>query len=256
MDSKKICLIYQPCGLGDILFLQKFAHIQKEKGYEIYWPVVHEFEWLNDYIPEFNFISWGDTEKKLTGPPLPDHIKFPYKEYYNPNSNHIFTDNFIFFNGFHRIPPNKLIMAYKYETIGMNYKDWSNYINFNRNHKKENELFILKGLKKQEPYVFINKKYCMRPYVMNYPHISSDPLVYGKRVVELDIISNYTLLDWCKIIEEADEIHMIETSLNYVMETEAIRPNLKSTKFVLYSRHNNFGQVQYLFNIPWNYRHL
>ena len=34
----KTGLIYQPCGLGDILFLQKGAHyIQNELGYKVYW---------------------------------------------------------------------------------------------------------------------------------------------------------------------------------------------------------------------------
>jgi hypothetical protein len=42
----KTGLIYQPCGLGDILFLQKLAHHIKDQGYEVYWPVVYEFEWF------------------------------------------------------------------------------------------------------------------------------------------------------------------------------------------------------------------
>ena len=38
----KIGLIYQPCGLGDILFLQKLGYKMKEMGYEVYWPVACE----------------------------------------------------------------------------------------------------------------------------------------------------------------------------------------------------------------------
>ena len=45
----KTGLIYQPCGLGDILFLQKVAYYMKGLGYEVWWPVIYEFEWLNDY---------------------------------------------------------------------------------------------------------------------------------------------------------------------------------------------------------------
>lgn len=36
-SNSKIGLIYQPCGLGDILFLQKLAHYIKGLGYEVYW---------------------------------------------------------------------------------------------------------------------------------------------------------------------------------------------------------------------------
>jgi hypothetical protein len=32
----KTGLIYQPCGLGDILFLQKLAYHIKNLGYEVY----------------------------------------------------------------------------------------------------------------------------------------------------------------------------------------------------------------------------
>jgi hypothetical protein len=75
----KTGLIYQPCGLGDILFLQKAAHyMQEELDYKVYWPVIHEFKWLSDYIPYFEFVSWGDDDQKITGPPLPESCQFPY----------------------------------------------------------------------------------------------------------------------------------------------------------------------------------
>ena len=32
---ERVCLIYQPCGLGDIIFLQKIQNIWREKGYKI-----------------------------------------------------------------------------------------------------------------------------------------------------------------------------------------------------------------------------
>ena len=97
---EKIGLIYQPCGLGDILFLQKVAYHIKDLGYEVYWPVVHELAWLNDYIPDFNFVSWGDTETKLTGPPLPDSVKFPFKEQYLQEKQTEITDELYYFQVF------------------------------------------------------------------------------------------------------------------------------------------------------------
>ena len=48
----KVGLIYVPCGLGDILFSQKIAHHIKSLGYEVYWPVLPQFNWLNDYIKD------------------------------------------------------------------------------------------------------------------------------------------------------------------------------------------------------------
>jgi len=250
----KVCLIYQPCGLGDILFLQKFAHIQKAKGYEIYWPVIHEFEWLNEHIPDFHFVSWDDKNKPIPGPPLPDHIQFPYKEKYNPASQSIFTENFIFFNGFTPILHNKLVMAYKYEIAQMKYNDWRDYVKFNRNPEKENYLYYdVLGLKDNEPYAFINRKFQIRPYIRLYNRIPNNKSYYNKRVVEMDILNGYTLFDWCKVIENACEIHMIATSLNFVMESKSVFPNIKTNNLFLYSRDRNFREVNYLFNIKWNY---
>ena len=78
----KTGLIYQPCGLGDILFLQKLAYHIESQGYQVWWPVVHEFKWLSEYIPNFNWVSWGDDEAPITGPPLPDSCQLPFKNKY------------------------------------------------------------------------------------------------------------------------------------------------------------------------------
>lgn len=246
---EKICLIYQPCGLGDILFLQKFARIIKNKGYEIYWPVIHELEWLNNYIPDFNFISWGDRDKKLTGPPLPESIQFPYKEYYSPKNKTHFSENFIFFNGFSS-NPNYKIMAYKYHMANMDYNDWANYLIFNRNKEKEKYLFykILK-LSDNESYTFINKYYQLRPNILSFNHLNN--LNFSNKIVELKFIDGYSLFDWSKVIENASEIYMIETALNYIMESNVL--NIKTDSLHLYSRYNNFSEVDYLFNLKWTY---
>lgn len=37
-NCDKVCLIKQPIGIGDVFYLQKFAHILKESGYEIIGP--------------------------------------------------------------------------------------------------------------------------------------------------------------------------------------------------------------------------
>lgn len=247
---EKICLIYQPCGLGDILFLQKFAHIIKNKGFEIYWPVIHELEWLNDYISEFNFISWKDENKKLIGPPLPKNVQFPYKEHYNPNNKTHFSENFIFFNGFSPIPSNYKIMEYKYTMANMAYNDWANYLIFNRNKEKEENLFyeILK-LSDNEPYTFINKYYQLRPNVLSLNYLNN--LKFSNKLIELKFINGYSLFDWCKVIERASEIHMVETSLNYIMESNML--NIKTDSLHLYSRFNNFSEVKYLFKLNWFY---
>jgi len=249
---EKICLIYQPCGLGDIFFLQKMCKIFFEKGFKIIFPVIHEYEWLNDYIENVEFISWGDKVHNLThNDKLPSDINFPYKEMYNPFSDHIFTENFVFINGFK--PPKGKVMDFKYNDIGISFDDWSDYLTFNRKKEKENELFYnILGLSDKDEYVFINRNYQMRPNIMVYDRISSDPNRYGKKVIEMGIYDGYSIFDWCKVLENASEIHMIETSLNYVLESNEMKNKL-TNNLNLYHRYGSFNEVKHLFKLNWNY---
>ena len=248
----KICLIYQPCGLGDILFIQKIVNYWKDKGFRVIIPVVYEFEWLNSYIEGVEFISWGDSNVKLTHKDkLPNEIQFPYKDRYDPYAPSVVTENFVYYNLF--ATPNGPVMKYKYTIADMSYDDWSDHLKFKRNEEKENDLYHnVLGLNDGEEYVFVNKTYQTRPHSLTYDRISSNQSDYGgKKVVELSVMDGYTIFDWLKVIENASEIHMIESSMNYVLETKQVK--LKATVMNLYSRINNFCEVDYLFKLPWNY---
>lgn len=247
----KIGMIYQPCGLGDILFLQKIAHMMKNNGYEVYWPVVHEFKWLSDYIPFFNFISWQDEVNHLTVPPLPAQVEFPRKNDYSPNTLTQITEDFFYFQGFGNHSP---IMAGKYNQLQIDWKDWREYIIFNRNLDKENDLYynVLK-LSDNEEYVFVNRNYRTRPNKCVFNNISINPQDYGCRVVELNIMDNFSIFDWCKVIENARSINMISTSLNYLLESPQMFNKVKDKQLTLNTIEGHFNEVSYLFNLPWNY---
>ena len=255
--NQKTCLIYQPCGLGDILFLQKIAHMMNKDGYKVVHPVVHEYEWLNHYLinKDFSFPSWGDKERKINGPPLPDNIGFPHKDKYWPDRQDFFSEDFVFLNFF--LPFSGPVMASKYSKLNIGFSDWSDYISlsFARKSDKEKELFYDHlGLKDGEEYVFINRNYQIRPDVRTFNRISSNPNDYdGKKVVELTINQNFTVFDWSIVLEKAKEIHMIETSLNYIIESDLVNLDSERQKLCLYSRHGWFGEVDYLFKTKWNY---
>lgn len=252
----KICLICQPCGLGDILFIQKICkYYHTVLNFKIILPIIHELEWLSNYIDDIDFVSWGDQTNKLTGPPLPEHIHFPFKEkynYYNPSE--LYGIDFVYLNFFHpSMTQYPRIMEGKYNLVGLDYSDWADYLTFNRNIDKENELYYnVLGLKDNEDYIFINKNYQLRPKLLQFNKINCN---FGNRkVVEMNIQPGFTLFDWCKVIENASEIHMVETSLNYMMESPQLKDKMKDKKLVLYSRFSNFKEVDYLFKLPWEYK--
>lgn len=55
------------------------------------------------------------------------------------------------------------------------------------------------------------------------------------KVIEISLIGDKTLFDWCKVIENATEIHTVDTSINYVIETL----NLKAVELNIYPRHSD-----------------
>ena len=251
MTKSKIGLIYQPCGLGDILFLQKLAYTMLHEGYEVWWPVVSEFAWLDERLP-WHMVSWQDEGNKLTGPPLPDTVEFPHKGQYWPYNTNAKGEDLWFFQGFGNYDQ---VMAGKYKSVGMDWSDWADYVWFHRSPDKELRLFSqLLGLYQGEDYVVVNRNYGVRPEVLTHTSISLDPNYYGCRVIELNMFPGYTLFDWCMVFENAKRIDMIETSFNYMLESPQMFDKIKDKELNLYSRKGWFGEVDYLFRLPWNYK--
>jgi hypothetical protein len=243
----KIGLIYQPCGLGDILFLQKLAHTMKNEGYTVYWPVLPEYISIQKNIPFFNFMSWDDSTKYLTRPPLPEHVKFPYKEQYLPETPSHKTDDFWFFQGFGNHNP---VMSGKYTSIGMDWRDWRDWINFEREMNKEDDLFYnVLGLTDDVEYCVTNHNYgaSRSNNLAKFSNKTELP------IVEVNHIDGFSAFDWLKVFENATEISMIETSFNYLLETSPINDIIAKKKLNLYSRRRNFSAVDYLFDLPWTY---
>lgn len=246
--KEKIALFYQPCGLGDILFLLKAAKYFKEKGYEIWWPVVHELFWLNEYIDYVNFVSWGDENNLLKRPPLPDHVEFPYKEKYLHDAKTEITNDFVFFQGFINERP---IMEAKYRSIGMSSDGWRKEILYNPDEQKEKELFFdVLGLKENEEYTIVNNRYQTRPFPKYNEQV---PMNHEGKVVKLDPIDGYSMFDWRLVILNAKKIFMIETAWNYFLESPYLIDSVNKKELHLYSRHRHYHEVQYLFTLPWNY---
>jgi UDP:flavonoid glycosyltransferase YjiC (YdhE family) len=51
----KICLIYQPAGIGDIFYSIGIARYYQKLGYRIIWPVTKEILDVCEQIPNIEF---------------------------------------------------------------------------------------------------------------------------------------------------------------------------------------------------------
>jgi hypothetical protein len=202
------CLIRQPAGLGDIIFCQKIAKTLVDSGYDIIWPLAKHYSYLKDYIthPNISFVIESDD--------------FLYKDIYqNDGFNFVQTDDFLYLplqRISHLMFENeKSMMIAKYKYCQMDYHDWTNYVSFSRNKEREDYIKNFLGIKHGEKYNFINNLYGTPPHTAKNENII--PKNDFKNVY-LNIYDWDHVFDWLGVIEQAEEIHTVETSLCYLMK--------------------------------------
>ena len=230
-----ICLIKQPAGIGDIFFCQKIGKYYFDRGYEIVWPVNPEILWVKDYINNVKFYSIEDD--------------FPGKEYYD-NVGFYESPEFVFIDllDADRTHNDGKIMSSKYSMVNMDHNDWQDYFNFNRNIEREDILYHeVLGLRDNSNYILVNKYYSTPPNIQEYDKIKIDNKE-SLDIIEMKIIEGFTLFDWIKVIENANEIYTINTAINYIID----KLNLKSKKNILYAHNNNnLQQIDFLFKTKY-----
>ena len=202
----KYC-IDQPGSLGDIFFSIKIAEELSKKG-EVFWYVAPCF-WES-----------GVSRIKVS------------------DSVHIGPDVPRFVSGAETIKLTDIterhdpdLMIKKYEVAGVEWKDWSDYLKFERNYETEKDLKEFLGIEDGDRYILINEYYGSDQIHLG---VRRDlPKDYPGKIIEMKIYNESTIFDWCGIIENAEEIHTVDTSVQYVIETL----DLKASKFVDHPRH-------------------
>lgn len=218
--SKRV-LVNQPAGLGDILFCQKIAYRLEKEGYEVLWPVVPQYAWLKDYLETpAKFVSGDEVEGEVRHLPL---------------------------HAADRMYPDKKIMEAKYRMVGEDFSDWSDFLKIKRNTEKEDKLFYeVLGLKDGEDYTLVSRNFGTPPNFKKHPM----EIDTKHKIVELDFHDGYNLFDWCKVIENATDMYLIDSSINYIIEVLTI----KAENIYLYTRRkNNFSEIDYLFKQKYSF---
>lgn len=233
----KIAIIKQPAGLGDILFTSKIRKSLENDGYKVFHPVINEYSWIGEYIegnfPVINDFKYSDILQNST---------------LTPNNIYI-DDNEIFLIPLQTADRiyNGSVMDAKYKLMNLKFDDWSDYLIINRNKKKEEELFRLLGIKENDEYIVVNNKFGSPPnFATKNIKINTDC-----KIIDMGFYDGFTLFDWVKVLELSKEIHVVESSINYILEKENIEPS----KVFIYSKHvpSSFSHVKHLFSKDWNY---
>ena len=215
----------QQGGQGDIGKNQKESK-KRGKKKSVYHPVTHEM-WnsgVNQLI----------TDEVVCGP----NIDLP-------------TENVMLYDCSNQPKPNGSadIMTSKYASSGVGWYDWRDYFTYKRDYERENRLKKRLGIEDGEPFIFANKWYSFRK-----PHDGvelSIPEDYDGKVIWMDTNLTESVFDWCWILENAEQIHIVDTCLNYIVDTL----NIKADTLICHPRHykNTEECVGKLFNAPWQW---
>lgn len=218
--------ILQYFGIGDIIFTAHIATELQKKGYNVLFPVLPEFvQSCQLAYPQFTFLDVNHFQK----PP------FEIKD-----------DRTV--NGTRYIPlrwtyeimkvPYKLCMRSKYDYMGMKWTDWTK-TPFKRNEGRESALFEKLGLNDGQPYCLVNRNF------KSLMHRRANfAIPQGIKIVEMGKVGDFTLFDWCKVIENATEIHTVSTSIIYLFEQ--LNLNCKPYIYIRKPEEQNHDNYSYI----------
>ena len=192
LNSGRICIFNCPESLRTILFSEPIARYYKELGYKIIWPVSYNLTDLNKHSDYITFI----------------------------NTDYLKTDdskNFVNKKGILEIPIQHApsIIEGELDYLESIYKLWnmppSTYKNSTwiRDKESESKLFTnILGLEEDEKFNLVNEYY----------HYGFDKtaLEFEKNIktIYMEKISNFTILDWSKVAEKAQNIYTVNNSFS------------------------------------------
>lgn len=208
-------------GIGDILFIEPIMRRYFQNGYEVVLPVLEKYYDCRVHFPYIEFVKQNELNIDYERQDIvktADSIIYPVRwsmEYFNSPLNDT--------------------MRNKYRMFEMELEDWRR-LKWLRFRDKEQQLCDL--LRLPERFNLVNSNW--HSFVNGYKPIEVNTRIPN---VEMRFIDGFTLLDWAGVIEKAETIHTVNTSLLYMLEILNVTDQLH-----LYTRNNgrDFQQTEYL----------
>jgi hypothetical protein len=230
---KKV-IIDQPGYLGDIIYVMAIAQKYVSEGYDVVFPIFGEYlnERFEKNFPDILFIDVNACDE--------------YKKYHT-NRKYYEDDEYIYIPC--RWSPSQSgdqHMKIKYEHIGLSYMTWRN-IKIIRDNIAEQELIDCLGIEKNMKFNLINRNYSSQKKInakVNYLTDNEFPNI------EMSFVSGYSLFDWIGIIERAETIHTIHTSIHYILD---VLPNITNEIHIYPRTEVNDRHERYNFLFEKNY---
>lgn len=212
-------------GIGDVMFSISIARQWIAEGHTVIWGVMRQYvDDLNRAYPDITFV---------------DYKTLPID--YNGQDEH---DQYLPDGNFYRVVPLRWsveickvayrdCMKSKYQMFGLDWQNWKDNAMFTRDREREQQLYDL--VVKEKPYKVINRF---------FRSTNTGKVQIPAQGIEMPL-QGYSLFDWAKVLEEADEIHTVSTSIIYMLELL----QLNAKKVYIYKRfpdeknHDNYSYI-------------
>lgn len=191
-------IIMQRFGIGDVIFSMTAIRLLGDK---VLWPVMPYYvEALNRAYPDIHFIdytlmniNWMDSGEKH----FQDATIIPLA----------WQDS-----------PLRECMKKKYGYFGLDWTMWKENAKWERSSMRENQLYDQLNIK--GPFNLISNRYGND---VNSNQPSPHSLAFrepdnGLQNVHMSMIPGFSLFDWAKVIEQAENIYIVSTSTIYLLE--------------------------------------
>jgi len=207
---------------GDIIFIMAILQKYHKDGYEVIYPLPNQYIEpisVKNYFPTINIISQNG---------------YRQKNFINEGDEVTNLD-------FHRIYGKHQIsghMRFKYEDLDLPLDMWRD-VEITRNHDAETRLFDYLELSDGKKYNFINEFWHGKNTGLlvetgnDYPNIN------------MSFIEGFTLFDWILVMQRAQSIHTVSTSINFFIDLYDMPDDLHIYKRGAQTNHDEYD---FLFN--------
>ncbi len=254
----KTCFIQQPSGLGDILLTIKIGHHFSNLGYNVIWPILSTYNYINKYIFPF------ECEIKFVDILSDFYSKDIYINLCNKNLSEIYEDTETIFvpisNSSKNLKNQNLKnfgedfknMIGKFEMCNLNSKNWQNYFSLLRNYEEEEKLF--QELKIHKKYHLINREFGTPPFWNE----KLDKFIQPEKdlqEINMKVINGFSIFSWCGVFQSAEKIDTVSTSNFYLFEKIDLKctPTIYSRNHPERSYQENFNWMHYLTQKQYNF---
>lgn len=244
----KTALIRQPAGLGDILWVQPIVNHIASRGFNVLYPVCdHYYDLVINHIEtdNSNFVRESDLDPEL-------------KKIYS-QENEIIESDFEYYP-FDCISGREELSSYtvmekKYyfykkfiDEFDINDNNWRESVRIKRDYQKEKELENYFQIDTSD-YIWINNFFGTPPGVVTRDIKTRDDM---RKIYNTPEVKN--IFHFCGILENAKEIHTVETSFCYLIELLDCsgQLNMYSRKFSNgIVQHNDFSYIDKIYKKDW-----